>query len=104
MPRYIDAEAIPDLFNEKFKETQKLIEAGENQLDSLAEGFTEAEKIVLFKALTANVHEVVYTKFELVNNGKGVCSNCHRLDSINKFAKYCRYCGAFIKWEDDSNG
>lgn len=104
MPRYIDAEAIPDLFNEKFKETQKLIEAGETQLDNLAEGFTEAEQIVLFKALTADVHEVVYAKFELVNNGKGVCSNCHRLDSIDKLAKYCRYCGAFIKWEDNSNG
>lgn len=77
---------------------------GETQLDNLAEGFTEAEQIVLFKALTADVHEVVYAKFELVNNGKGVCSNCYRLDSIDKLAKYCRYCGAFIKWEDNSNG
>lgn len=58
MSRYIDAEAIPALFNEKFKETQKLIEAGETQLDNLAEGFTEAEKIVLFKAPTADVQEV----------------------------------------------
>lgn len=58
MPRYIDAETIPDLFNEKFKETRKLIEAGETQLDNLAEGFTEAEKIVLFKAPTADVQKV----------------------------------------------
>ena len=35
-----------------------------------------------------------HAKFELVNNGKGVCSNCHRLDSIDNLAKYCRYCGA----------
>lgn len=53
---------------------------------------------------TADVQEVRYCKFELVQDGKGVCSNCHRLDSIDKLAKYCRYCGAFIKWEDDSNG
>lgn len=44
MSRYIDAETIPNLFDEKFKETQKLIEAGETQLDNLAEGFAEAEK------------------------------------------------------------
>lgn len=58
MSRYIDAEILPTLFNEKFKETQKLIEAGETQLDNLAEGFAEAEKIVLFKAPTADVQEV----------------------------------------------
>ena len=23
----------------------------------------------------------------------GVCSNCHRQDHIDPFAKYCRYCG-----------
>jgi hypothetical protein len=57
MPRYIDAETIPALFNEKFNETQKLIEAGETQLDNFAEGFAEAEKIVLFKAPTADVQE-----------------------------------------------
>ena len=43
---------------------------------------------------TADVQEVIHAKFELVNNGKGVCSNCHRLDSIDNIAKYCRYCGA----------
>ena len=43
---------------------------------------------------TADVQEVRHAKFELVDNGKGVCSNCHRLDSIDNLAKYCRYCGA----------
>lgn len=43
---------------------------------------------------TADVVEVRHAKFELVSGGKGVCSNCHRLDSIDKLAKYCRYCGA----------
>lgn len=30
----------------------------------------------------------------LCDNGKGVCPNCYRLDSIDPLAKYCRYCGA----------
>lgn len=42
----------------------------------------------------ADVVEVKHAKFELVDSGKGACSNCHRLDSIDKLAKYCRYCGA----------
>lgn len=44
----------------------------------------------------ADVQEVKHAKFELVSNGKGVCSNCYRLDSIDELAKYCRYCGAKI--------
>ena len=43
---------------------------------------------------TADVQEIRHAKFSLVYNGKGVCNNCHRLDSIDKLAKYCRYCGA----------
>ena len=44
--------------------------------------------------------EIRHAKFELVANGKGVCSNCHRLDSIDNLAKYCRYCGAKIDGEE----
>lgn len=36
----------------------------------------------------------------LCNNGKGVCPNCHRLDSIDPLARYCRYCGAKLAQED----
>lgn len=49
---------------------------------------------VLAHTPTADVQEVTHAKFELVNNGKGVCNNCHKLDYIDKLAKYCRYCGA----------
>ena len=45
----------------------------------------------LFLMLQLLVQEVIHAKFELVNNGKGVCSNCHRLDYIDNLAKYCRY-------------
>ena len=96
MSRYIDAETIPDLFNEKFKETQKLIEAGETQLDNLAEGFAEAEKIVLFKAPTADVQEVKHAKWEIVGNYKVECTNCHRIRDIKKQCgwNFCPTCGA----------
>ena len=57
-------------------------------------GFLERATNAIKDVPTADVQEVNHAKFELVNNGKGVCSNCHRLDSIDELAKYCRYCGA----------
>ena len=77
MPRYIDAH-----FAQLIADTE---------LDSFGK---EAVYWVLAHTPTVNVQEVIHAKFELVNNGKGVCSNCHRLDYIDKLAKYCRYCGA----------
>ena len=77
MPRYIDAHLA-----------QLIADA---ELDSSGK---EAVYWVLAHTPTADVQEVIHAKFELVNNGKGVCSNCHRLDSIDSIAKYCRYCGA----------
>ena len=35
----------------------------------------------------------------LCDKGKGVCPNCHRIDSIDPLARYCRYCGAKLKGE-----
>lgn len=100
MSRYIDAETIPDLFNEKFKETRKLIEAGETQLDNLAEGFTEAEKIVLFKAPTADVQEMKYGKWlrtvpTSTWSYRRVCSLCGQTaNMIRTRYTYCPWCGA----------
>lgn len=37
----------------------------------------------------------------LKQNGKGVCSNCHRQDSIDELANFCRYCGAKMRKEDE---
>lgn len=61
MPRYVDVENIPKLFNEKYNETKKLISDGEYFLDNIAEGFTEADRII--RAMpTADVVEVVKCK------------------------------------------
>ena len=51
---------------------------------------------------TVDAVEVVHAKWENVQNGKGCCSNCHRLDGIDPLATYCRYCGA--KMDGDGNG
>lgn len=44
--RLIDADACPKLFDAKFKETKRLILAGEKHLDNLAEGFMEANNVI----------------------------------------------------------
>lgn len=44
--RLIDADNVRDLFDAEFKETRKLILAGETHLDNLAEGFTEADQVI----------------------------------------------------------
>lgn len=44
--RLIDADNVRYLFDAEFKETRKLILAGETHLDNLAEGFTEADRVI----------------------------------------------------------
>lgn len=44
--RLIDADNVSGLFDAEFKETRKLILAGETHLDNLAEGFTEADRVI----------------------------------------------------------
>ena len=44
--RLIDADACPKLFDKEYKETMELIRQGEEHLDSLAEGFSEAAKVI----------------------------------------------------------
>ena len=33
-------------------------------------------------------------EWQMVSNGSGICSECHRQDKIDPLAKFCRYCGA----------
>ena len=40
------------------------------------------------------VEKVWRGKWQMVSNGSGVCSECHRQDKIDPLAKFCRYCGA----------
>lgn len=98
MARYIDKDK---LINSLKEDCATLVK--ERWFDDYVQGYSSAIGDVIAEP-TADVQEVKYCKFELVQDGKGVCSNCHRLDGIDKLAKCCRYCGAFIKWEEESNG
>ena len=44
--RLIDYDEIRSLFSAQYKETVRLIHNGETHLDNLAEGFTEADRII----------------------------------------------------------
>lgn len=58
--RLIDADEALRLFDEEYEETKELIHNGETQLDSLAEGFTEAHHII--KYVLPTVDAVVVTR------------------------------------------
>lgn len=88
MARYIDADNI----------SLKGISVFDQNLEILI-SLSDVRK-ALQMTPTADVQEVKHAKFELICNGKGVCSNCHRLDYIDNLAKYCRYCGAKMDWKE----
>lgn len=85
MTRYIDADILPKLFDEEYKATRKLIEDGETHLDNLAEGFSEAARVIRVVAPIANVQEVVrckncifFDQYDEVKDADGLCvvRNC----------------------------
>ena len=57
--RLIDVDEALRLFGEEYKETKELIHNGETQLDSLAEGFTEAYHIIKYVLPTVDAVPVV---------------------------------------------
>ena len=87
MARYIDADEI-----------RRRVKENTNPYGKPTIDYESGVKVLnmIDNAPNADVQEVKHGKFELVGNGKGVCSNCHRLDYIDALAKYCRYCGAKI--------
>lgn len=69
--RLIDADEALRLFGKEYEKTKELIHNGETQLDSLAEGFTEAHHII--KYVLPSVDAVVVTR----------CEDCkHRWEDI----------------------
>jgi vacuolar-type H+-ATPase subunit I/STV1 len=46
MARYKDVEGYRKLFDEEYKKTRELISEGETHLDNLAEGFSEAGRVI----------------------------------------------------------
>lgn len=60
--RLIDADEALRLFGEEYEKTKELIHNGETQLDSLAEGFTEAYHIIKYVLPTVDAVPVVRCK------------------------------------------
>lgn len=60
--RLIDADEALRLFGEEYEKTKELIHNGETQLDSLAEGFTEAYHIIKYVLPTGDAVPVVRCK------------------------------------------
>lgn len=73
--RLIVADNVSGLFDAEFKETRKLILAGETHLDNLAEGFTEADRVI---------REMPTVDAEVVVR----CKNCK-----HEFGGSCIICG-----------
>lgn len=81
MPRLIDANEALELFRANYANTEKLIKLGEIQLDSLAEGYTEAAHII--KHILPSVDAVPVVR----------CKDCKH-SYITVGARCCSY-GAF---------
>ena len=86
--RLIDANAIEAKIEKNFR---RLV-VNQNKPD-LAAALSYVVDLII-DAPTVDAVEVVHARWENVQNGKGCCSNCHRLDSIDNLATHCRYCGA----------
>lgn len=69
--RLIDADNVRGLFDAEFKETRKLILAGETHLDNLAEGFVEADRVI-WEMPTVDAEVVVRCK-DCKHYDVGVC-------------------------------
>lgn len=69
--RLIDADNVRDLFDAEFKETRKMILAGETHLDNLAEGFVEADRVI--RAMPTVDAEVVVRGKGCKHYDMGVC-------------------------------
>ena len=76
--RLIDADEALRLFGKEYEKTKELIHNGETQLDSLAEGFTEAHHII--KYVLPTVDAVVVTRCK-------DCANSYE----DAFGRVCTY-------------
>lgn len=92
--RLIDADEALRLFGKEYEETKKLIHNGETQLDSLAEGFTEAHHIIKYVLPTVDAVPVVrckdceysYDEISYLCCSHGVCVDCEVPPNF-----YCAY-------------
>lgn len=105
--RLIDADNALELFQAEYQNTENLIKQGEKQLDSLAEGYTEAAHIIKHISPTVDAVPVVHGAWLLRHIGAGhywECSVCHTNPCIyvTEHTKFCPNCGAQMDGDDDA--
>mgnify|MGYP006968327269 CR=1 FL=1 len=93
--RLIDAHELRKLFKEEFKRTKKMIADGQIHLDTLAEGYAEADHLLRFVALTVDAvpvvrcRDCVYAKSAKINKkGYRICPASHMEITDDDFCSY----------------
>lgn len=97
--RLIDANTCPELFDEEYRKTRQLIEQGEEHLDNLAEGFTEAHHVIQ-RIPTIEAEPVKHGRIiESIENGRmkrifSCCGEDFTKLTVWMRPNYCPNCGA----------
>nr|DAF68483.1 MAG TPA: adenylate kinase [Caudoviricetes sp.] len=94
--RLIDADEALRLFGKEYEKTKELIHNGETQLDSLAEGFTEAHHIIKYVLPTVGAVPVVrckdckhaYINSFAVSSGEALCTLSGKPMQQDDFCSY----------------
>lgn len=95
-----------DIISEKEKKLHQLQSDAEGAVDIVTRAISGLELVNQEIEDTSSTTDQWEKYFDngaqriLCDKGKGVCSNCHRLDNIDPLARYCRYCGAKLAQED----
>lgn len=93
--RLIDADNALELFRAEYQNTGNLINQGEKQLDSLAEGYTEAAHIIKHISPTVDAvpvvrcRDCVYAQSAKINKkGYRICPASHMEITDDDFCSY----------------
>ena len=103
--RLIDADNVRGLFDAEFKETRKLILAGETHLDNLAEGFVEADRVI--REMPTVDAEVVVRCKDCKHYDMGVCLKISSVGNAHPEAWQSRKPEDFCSYgerKDDADG
>lgn len=95
MARAIDSEvAFRFLTEQLVKETGAFSKGVNKGLNIARSAMRNPDAIPALRPVSREQVEKVRGEWQMVSNGSGVCSECHRQDKIDPLAKFCRYCGA----------